>query len=790
MSVQQNSRVNQTPFQLPSFRQSLLASMLFCSFASYAQVSPVSVQGVVSDAQGKPIANAKIHVHGRQQFVYSNAQGEFTINAPVDTELHIAAKGFGDGFVKVTNQPVAVQLKAGGIERIRVSASGLHHYDLEMATPVNVLAGDDLARHRAPTIGETLKMQPGVHSNYYGPVAASPVIRGLDGPRVKLLSNGLDTADVSRVGPDHAISADAITTEQIEVLRGPATLLYGSGAIGGVVNIVDNRIPRQLRSPQTTLDASVNNVASEKSYALNHDGASDQFAWHLDAMDRSSDDFKVPTFTNDEGGTNSVLENTWLDNRAVNLGGSFLQQDGLIGFSYGHIANQYGIPGHHHHEEEEGVEAEETGVYADMEQDRFGLTGELYNPINGIEQLNFSSAYTDYQHTEIEDGAPGTKFTNKTVEARFTAEHSDIAMWHGLVGVHYQNNDFAAIGDEAFTPATTTDSVALFTLEERSFGDVKAQLGARVERTSHQVDELTVSDELTVFDIDTSLTAVSASAGLVWNFQPGFNWTVNLSHSARVPSASEIYANGLHLATSSYELGAAYSIDADGEIGLADRQPTREVANNIDLGFHKVAGDLTFSYNFFFNQVNDYLYQADSGFTMADLHHHHEEGAGEEIPGEAAHDHEDYVVYQYQQQDVDMYGMEFSMTYRLDAQQQLQLFADSVRIELRDGGSLPRVSPVKFGIEYQYEIADWQLVAGATRYSKQTHIAAEETATPGYTLFDVAMNYEFALDNVDLTAYLRGNNLTDELARVHTSFLKEDVPLPGRAITLGLTARF
>ena len=786
MSVQHKNKTKSLAGRAQPFRYSLLASLLFCGFSTFAQTEQITVKGLVTDASGKPVADAKIHVHGRQQFVYTNKNGEFQLSAPAGAELHVAAKGFGDSFVKASPAPVAVSLTAGGIERIRVSASGLHHYDLEMATPVNVLAGDSLARHRAPTIGETLKMQPGVHSNYYGPVASSPVIRGLDGPRVKMLSNGLDTADVSRIGPDHSITADAITTEQIEVLRGPSTLLYGSGAIGGVVNIVDNRIPRQLRAPQTTLDASFNDVASEKSYALNHDGAHEQFAWHVDAMDRNADDFKVPTFTNDEGETASELHNTWLDNSAFNVGGSIVQENAWLVFpmviSKTNTGSQVIITTKK--KLQRSRRAEDAGVFADMEQDRYGLTAELYNPFQGIEQLNFSSAYTDYQHAEVEDGIPGTKFTNETFEARLTAEHADIANWHGLIGVHHQTSDFAATGEEAFTPASKTNSLALFVLEERSFGDVKAQLGTRLERTRHSVDELTVSDELTVFDADTSLNAISASAGVVWNFQPGFNWTANISHSSRVPSASEIYANGLHIATSSYELGAAYQIAEDGELELAANKPQREVANNLDIGFHKVNGDLTFSYNFFYNRIDDYLYQADSGFTMEDLHSHDEGG------DEGDHAHEDYVVYQYQQNDVDMYGMEFSLTYRVNQQHQVQAFADSVRIELRDGGNLPRVSPVKFGVEYQYEVADWQFVAGATRYAAQNRIAAEETKTPGYTLFDVSINYEFALENVDLTAYLRGNNLTDELAYVHTSFLKEDVPLPGRALSLGLTARF
>ncbi|MBU2178670.1 MAG: TonB-dependent receptor, partial [Gammaproteobacteria bacterium] len=562
------------------------AIALLVSLSLQVQAQSIAVTGVVVDNQGQPVVNAKVHVHGRQQYVYTNAAGEFTIQSPVDAELHIAAKGFGDQFIKANNSRLTVALTNGGIERIAVSASGLHHYDLDMAHPVSVMSGEALRIKTEPTIGETLKSLPGVHSNYYGPVAASPVIRGLDGPRVKLLSNGLDTGDVSRVGPDHAITADAITTEQIEVLRGPSTLLYGSGAIGGVVNVVDNRIPRQLRTPQTILDSRFNSVSDEKSLALSHDGSFQELAWHFDGFDRQSNDQDVPEFTNDEGETARKLANSWLDNQAINGGLSWVGSRGLFGVAVGHIDSQYGIPGHHAHGNEHDEEHQndehqdeltddahgtEQGVYAAVKQDRISVAGEIYTPIAGIETLSFNGAYTDYQHIEMEGGVAGTTFKNKSFENRLTAEHIDIAGWHGLVGLHQHQSDYQAFGDEAFTPNSTTDSYAVFLLEEKTFGDLSAQLGARLERSKHRAIAIELAHDHAEEMMDSrseshntdfaKFTAASASAGLVWNFAPGYQWSASISHSERAPSAAEIYANGAHIATSSYELGLAYLLD-------------------------------------------------------------------------------------------------------------------------------------------------------------------------------------------------------------------------------------
>lgn len=788
-------------------RYTMLAAIIGLSFQVSAQQSE-QYTGIITDNQGQPLKNARVHVHGRQQYVYADNNGQFSITAPVNSQLHISASGYGDQFITLSpaQRELQVSLKSGGIERIVVSASGIHKYQLEMASPVSVLTGEELSRRLEPTIGETLKYEPGVHANYYGPVASSPVIRGLDGPRVKMLSNGLDTADVSRVGPDHAITGDAITSEQIEVLRGPATLLYGSGAIGGVVNIVDNRIPRQLRSEtETKVEGRFNDVANEKTLAFNHEGSNDVVAWHFDGYQRDASDYDVPRFENDEGEVSQTLENSWIDSKNISAGLSYIGTNGLLGFSIGRLESDYGIPGHHAHAEEHEDEeehdeehedhAEEAGVYAKLKQNRISVAGEWYQPFSGFETLSLNAAYTDYQHQEIEDLAIGTTFNNKSVENRLTLEHETWQGWHGVFGYHLQYSDYSALGEEAFTPDSQTTSHALFILEEKQFGQVTAQLGGRMERVKHEAGELELGHELHIAAITNRFAAFSASAGLVWEFVPGFSWALAVSHSERAPSAAELYANGAHIATSSYEVGRLYQFH-EGELELADNAPKKETANNIDLTFRRFEGDLTFTYNFFYNSIADYIYQANTGLTLADLEHDHEDEMHEEDHEEAhedEHGHGDLdslPVYHYQQHDATLYGLEFEMRYQFAPDQAVELFADKVRAKLDNGGNLPRIPPLKAGINYQYQAQSWNADIGVTYFAKQDKVATNESRTGSYTLVDASLNYDLNVDNADITLFVRGTNLTNELGFVHSSFIKEDAPLPGRALTLGIRATF
>lgn len=757
------------------FRLHLVAAALFA--ANTTAATSQTINGTVVDVNGKAITNAKVHVHGRQQFVITDKQGRFTITAPENSQLHIAAQGFSD-VVVASESTTLIKMESSGIERMTISAAGLHHYDVTSAHPATVLSGDDLIKRNEPTIGETLKLEPGVHSNYYGPVASSPVIRGMDGPRVKMLSNSMDTGDVSRIGPDHSITADALTTEQIEVLRGPATLLYGSGAIGGLVNIVDNRLPRQLNPQQTKIDVKHASVSDERSVAVTHDGSMDSIAWHIDALDRQSDDVKTPEFSDDDGEIFHKITNSGMDSQSINLGTSYINDAGLIGVTFGRLKNFYGIPGHEHEHvtsEEESTEPAREGVFADAEQTRYGVAGELYSPLQHVESLAFNIAYTDYAHVEIEDGEPGTQFTNKTLESRWTLEHGDIAGWHGLVGVHQLATKFSAQGSEAFTPATDSQTYALFVLEERKVGQLQWQLGARAEHVGYDITGQVPNSTLDLPDY--SFGASSASAGVVWDFIDDYQWSLQLSRSSRAPSAAEIYANGVHVATGSYELGRAYQVAENGEIQQGNA-PDNEIAQNLDVGFKRIKGDVTFSYNLFYNRIKNYLFESDTGFVVSDLQPDTEPA------------HEAFKVYQFVQRDVTLKGVEFSLNWQFAAGQQLEVFADKVHARLDDGGFLPRIPPLKAGAEYRFEHNLWSFTLGATRYARQSQIAAEETETAGYTLLDTSVSYDLDLDDQDANLYLRVSNATDQLGRVHSSFIKETTPLPGRSFVMGITVSF
>jgi iron complex outermembrane receptor protein len=367
------------------------------------------------------------------------------------------------------------------IEKLIITASPLRRSVLQSSTPVSILSGEELKMNQSATLGETLKSVPGVNSTYFGPVASSPIIRGLDGPRVKVLQNGMDSSDASRVGPDHIATTEASTATQIEVLRGPSTLLYGSGAIGGVVNVVDNRLPKTRQEGLSgRVSALHDTVSNERTISTDLNGGQDKFAWHLDAFKRKTDDYDVPEFTLDDGDVVDTLENSDIDSQGFTIGAGWIGDDVSLSLAYGRLETEYGIPGHAHeeeeHDEDEGEEHseeehEEEAVFARMKQDRFQSIIDWKNLSGWFTEAHWHNAYTNYQHSEIEDGAVGTTFENDSFESRLWAKHAPINGWVGVVGLHYNNSDFSAVGEEAFTPSTETTSSALFVLEEKTIGD-------------------------------------------------------------------------------------------------------------------------------------------------------------------------------------------------------------------------------------------------------------------------------------------------------------------------------
>mgnify|MGYP003132475430 FL=1 len=788
----------------------LISSAVFSVLCSHSALA-ATVTGKITDDKNQPIENAAVHVHGKDQGVKTNAQGEFSIDVDSQSQLHVSKDNFIDSRIAVNENSnnVTVSLTPTSVETVVVYASALHKNSLEMISPVSVLSGDELKNKSKATLGETLKGLPGVNASYFGPVSSSPIIRGLDGPRVKITQNGLDASDASRIGPDHATSSDSLAAEQIEVLRGPSTLLYGSGAIGGVVNVVDNRIPTSNLDDLTgAAEYSHDTLSNSNTVAAKLETGNDGFNFHFDGTKRSGDDYETPTFNiTDEDGdveTHNSVENTFIDSDTFNVGTSYVGDHLTVGFSYGSIETDYGIPGHEHHDhdhegeteeqhDEHADEEEEESVYAHLEQDRWqGLISYALDN-NWIENINLRVGYTDYKHSEIEDGEIGTTFKNETTEARLNVEHK-LAQWHGMMGYHYSESDYDAIGEEAFTPASVTTTHALYLLEEREFGDVTLELGARIEdyeitstitesEQAHDHDEEEDHDEGEEESIaySESFTNVSASAGAIWQYTPGQSVALSLSHSERAPLSAELLSNGLHIATGTYELGLGYHIE-DNEVHFEPEDIKQEKSTNLDFSFRRFSGDFGYTVNFFYNDIKNFYYQQNTGLVYDE-----EDGLESAI---GAHD-DAVAVYQFASKDAELYGVEFDVHYQIDPNAMVKVFGDSTRAKLKDDeGNLPRIPANKLGSELQYNLGDLQLTLTGTHYFEQDNISAYETKTDGYTIVDAQANYQLSLGAIDTQLYLNVDNITDELGFVHSSFIKDKAPLPGRNFRFGIRGYF
>lgn len=660
----------------------------------------------------------------------------------------------------------ATSAQPQNIERIQVRASGLRREVVEMAGPVSILTGDALVQRAEASIGETLKFEPGVHGNYFGPVASSPVIRGLDGARVQVVHNGMGTGDVSREGPDHAITADAITAQQIEVLRGPATLLYGSGAIGGVINVVDNRIPQRINAwPETVIQARFNSAASERSLSFAHDSSHNQLAFHADGYYRSGNDYRVPRYSNEEGFSTRRLDNSWSDHQVINLGSSYVADWGFVGLSYGNIASEYGLP-----EGPQNPAEEDDGEYIKLNQHRVAVAAEYLPQSQWWEYLNADIAFTDYDHAEFDDGEPETEFTSKAWEVRFSGTYLLPQGWRGILGYHGNFRDYEAVGEEAFTPSTDTDSQAVFWLQERNFGNLKGEVGARVERLTQKAPEL--SDSFGIQNVKESFNLLSWSVGAVYQLPAGNQLTAAFSRAERALAANELYANGIHVGTRSYEIGTAYRVESQGEQITYDSSLNKvERANNIDVGFRGSQQHFSYQINLFYNDIDNFAYLRNLGFQIAD-----------------------FDAYQYTQQRARLHGAEASITWQFLPNQQVTFMGDVVRARLKNNqagnSNLPRIPPHRIGVEYQYTANQWLANLGVNRYAAQTRTANNEDTTAGYTLIDAAVNYNFNWQGHEMMWFAKLQNITNELAFVHSSFIKDDAPLAARNLSIGLQARF
>lgn len=667
------------------------------------------------------------------------------------------------------------------IDQITVTATPLSRTVEELAQPTSVLFGDELAKKQSTSIGETLSHEPGVSSTYFGPVASRPVIRGQYGERVSVLTNGLDSLDASALSEDHQTTVESLLARRIEIIRGPATLLYGSGAAGGLVNVVDTRFVEEgLDEPFTgALAVGADSAVGNRDAAVRASFGGETFVFNADYFIRSTDDIEIPGFAEsaalraaeekhgeeegedagheEEEGQFGSVENTDSETQGGAVGVNILADNGVLGLSFSGFNSEYGIPGHHHHEEEEGglpgmmAEEEEESVRIDLEQRRVDALADF--DFDGfIRGVKFRAAVNDYEHTELEGDEIGTQFDVHGFDGRLELQHAALGPFEGAVGVQYKLVEFDAVGDEAFVPPSDTEQASAFVYEELRISD------SLVLQGSARIEEQSITGPTIATNYDDS--AFGASVGAVWRLSDSFRISVSAARTERHPTATELYADGPHIAAQRYERGS---------VSLGNGLLSQEESTNFDVTLHGDGGRLEWEITGFINSIDNYIVLRRNGEEL------------DELP-----------VYDFEQTDAEFVGLEAQATVELmddgNNHWHVKMFTDYVVAEEDGGANLPRIPPQRFGVGLHGGWNQFDASIDAIFASEQDDIAENELPTDSYTSLDLSIGYVFA--DSDVYMFLRGTNLLDEDIRQHSSPLKDLVPLPGRSVHLGLRYDF
>lgn len=628
------------------------------------------------------------------------------------------------------------------------------------AKPVEILHDEELTLKAAPTIGETLKLEPGIHGQSFGPGVGLPVIRGQSGPRVRVLSNGLGSNDASQVSPDHTSSVNPLAAERIEVLRGPATLLYGSGAIGGVVNVIDNRIPTEVPDKIIggSLDQRFNSVSTETSTAIKLDGGKDYFAYHLDGFYRDNSDYDIGGLAIDPAragvsdpglavtqNTRGFIDNTNADALGGSAGFSLVGDSGFIGVSGNRLKNNYGIP-------PEGTDDGELARVA-LEQNKFDLKGEYQKPFSIIEGIRTRLSFTDYEHREMVEGETEAFFRNDTWEGRLEVPHKLFEGLDGVIGFQAISSRFSALeveDNEFIVPPTTSQNFGVFGQESFLLGPVETQVGVRVEHASLDPDDLMQPER--------SYTPVSASVSGLWEIDESSTLNVAFTRSQRAPQVQELFFEGFHEATRSFERG-------NPNLGL-------ETSYNIDLGYKFVTDWVVAELDLFHNWVDDYIFAQRTGVFIDDA---------PEILNQQAY--ATFMGYEAR--------LIFPVLDNKFGAVDLTLFSDFTRGRLVNHDDVPQQPPLRWGFQVDHVLGNWSSNLRLTRGEEQNDPGGNEAETPDYVLLNLATHYHVDdFQGAEVMLYAKGNNLLDENIRSSTSFLRNFAPEAGRGAEIGVRINY
>ena len=699
------------------------------------------------------------------------------------TSLSLSTPALAQDAPPVADQPAPVDDDDFHGEPIYVTAGGLERLDMLAGT--SVLEGIELQRNLDGQIGEVLTRTPGVSATSFSPGASRPVLRGFQGDRVRVLVDGIGAIDASNTSADHAVTIDPLTAERIEVLRGPAVLLYGSSAIGGAVNVIDKRIPQRVPEERVHVDAL---VGANTAYDLREGGASadvpltGNLALHVDGSWRKTNDVEIPGLVLAEplrqevladaaeeieeghleeaeelleaAELSDVLPSSATETYSLGGGLAWFGNGVSLGASVGYYDSRYGVPtrpgAHHHHEEGEEEEEEhgEEPVSIDLEQLRADLRGSVDLGSGFFDELTTRWGYSDYTHTELEGEEIGTTCAVEGVEGRVELVQRERSGWRGSIGGQYLFRDFSAVGAEAFVPPNTTESFALFTLQEVDFDPFEVEFGGRYERTDLEVEMLGLKRGFDTF---------SGAVGFAYSPMEGLRLGVNGSRAARAPSAEELFADGPHIATQQFEIG--------------DPDLRQETAWGLEAYARSSMGGADFGVAVYRTWFDDFIYL---------------QATGEEEDG--------LPVYQQLQQGADYFGVEAEASFPLFRTNGFRLVGelqgDYIRATLDDGMPVPRIPPLSLlgALEAQSDLFDTR--AEVQWFDDQDRIAPFETATDGFAHVNLSLAWKPLRGGDNVTVMLQANNLFDAEGRRHASFTKDFVPLAGRNVKLSVRTSF
>ncbi len=628
------------------------------------------------------------------------------------------------------------------VETIVVTASSLGDPSDAISQGVAVInRGEALQASISGGIGETLAGIPGVRSTFYGVNASRPIVRGLGEDRIRLVLNGLQGIDASTISPDHAPAIDGLDAEGIEVLKGPAALRYGGNAVGGVVNVVDGRLPTKLPEKPFAGEIFLAGSSAEDAgtAAFKLVGTRGNGVLRVDGFRREGQDYKIPGFSQTaalRAVTGDDTEGTAFNTRGEiwALGGSVarITDKTSLALTTRQTKSNYGIPGEE--------------AFIELSQTRYDFQASIKD-LGFLDTLTFSITTGDYSHSEIEfDGAIGTVFTNEGYEGRLEARHRSIGDFDGVFGLQFASNDFAAKGDEAFILPVTIETVGAFWVERFNQDNWGAEVGARYEQRDYSGLAGTRSFDLGSFSASAFLKPID-----------GLRLSLNAGYTERAPTEVELFADGPHAATQAFEIGDA-DLKTETATSLEGVARWQIGGATVDLNVWRSSFDGFIAFNPT-NQIED-----------------------------------DLPVFLVSQKDATLSGAELHVTWPLGQVAGWSVVGDggmdTVRGSYDGGGAIARMPPAMVTLGLEAKSPQMRVRAEVQSIAKQTRSAAFETQTAGSTALNALWSWRPVQSNDRIELTFGGRNLTNEDIREHTSFLKDYLPKPGRSIRVSLKGSF